>query len=183
MGKAAGAGSGPYGTGGSKLAPAGGGGPGGAARERPHRERGFTMLELVCVLALLALLMGLVLPGMQRSWQRGRERASLRQLASTLRVARSEAATLHRRIRVFLDLDTNRYRLEESGQQGQMAGMRLVEAHLVWQDAFKRQGYIAFYGDGSSSGGQVTLVDSLGRRHWVGVETITGKVTLKSGGT
>lgn len=185
MEKATGAGSGPRGTGKSREARAGEN-PAILGRfflKRSRGERGFTLLELICVLALLALLTGLVLPGLQRSWQRGQARASLRQLAATLRLARSEAATRHRRLRVFLDLDSNRYRLEESDRQGELTGLRLTQASLVWQDPFKRQGYIAFYGDGSSSGGNLALVDSTGRRHLVEVEIITGKVSLKADGT
>lgn len=151
--------------------------------KRSQGERGFTLLELVCVLALLSLLMGLVLPALQRDWQRGVERARLRQLASTLRLARSEAATLNRRLRVFLDLDSNRYRLEGTNQQGELRGFRPVEASLVWQDPFKRHGYIVFYGDGSSSGGGLTLLDSTGQRYLVEVEIITGKVSLRADGT
>lgn len=145
-------------------------------------ESGFTLLELVVVLALMALILGLVLPGLQRSWKRERDRANLRQLAVVLRTARSEAATLRQRVRVFLDVNSGRYRLEGSQRRGQVTGMRLAEAHLVWQDFTKRQGYIAFYGDGSSSGGKLTLVDPTGQRQVLEVEVITGKVTLKAEG-
>ena len=144
-------------------------------------ERGFTMLELVCVLALLALITGLVMPGLQRAWKRERDRASLRQLAIALRTARSEAATRRQRVRLFLDLQTGQYRLEGSPQVGELSGMRLSEASLVWQDPFKRNGYIAFYGDGCSSGGKLTLIDTAGQRHLLEVEIITGKVSLKAG--
>jgi len=143
-------------------------------------ERGFTMLELVCVLALLALIMGLVMPGLSRAWKRERDRASLRQLAIALRTARSEAATRRQRVRLFLDLKNGQYRLEGSKQQGELSGMRLTEASLVWQDPFKRNGYIAFYADGCSSGGKLTLIDTAGRRHLLKVEVITGKVGLKA---
>jgi general secretion pathway protein H len=146
-------------------------------------EQGFSLLELVAVLALLALFLGLVVPGLYRSWERERVRASLRDLMLALRAARSVAATQHQRIRVFLDLETGAYRLEGSSRGGQWpAGMRLADAHLVWQNPEKRQGYIAFYGDGSSSGGYLALVDPAGRRYSLDVEIITGKVTLKGGG-
>jgi general secretion pathway protein H len=142
-------------------------------------ERGFTMLELVCVLMLLALIMGLVMPGLLRAWQRERDRASLRQLAVALRTARSEAATRRLRVRLFIDLKTGVYRLEGGTQRASVSGMRLTEASLVWQDPFKRNGYFAFYADGSSSGGHLTLVDPAGQKHIVEVAVITGKVSLR----
>ncbi len=135
--------------------------------------------------ALVAgLMMGLVIPGMYGAWKREREKASLRQLMITLRTARSVAATRHQRVRVFLDLGAGRYRVEGTSRAGALSrGFRLGEAHLVWQDKEARQGYIAFYGDGSSSGGYLALVDERGLRQFLDVEIITGRVTLKTGGS
>ena len=150
---------------------------------RPPGTGGFTLLELMVVLGLMALIMALVLPGLHRSYQRERDRASLRRLVVALRAARSEAATTCRRVRFFLDLRTGQYRLEGSPQRGQLTGMQLSEARLVWQDQMKQHGYIAFYGDGSSSGGRLRLVDPAGQHYVVEVEVITGRVALKSGET
>ena len=147
-------------------------------------QKGFSLLELVVVMALLTLVMGLVVPGMYGTWNRERERASLRELMSTLRAARSLAATRHQRVRVFLDLGAGSYRLEGAPRAGQLSpGFRLGDAHLVWQDRDARQGYIAFYGDGSSSGGRLMVTDARGKRQVMDVEIITGKVSLKLAGT
>jgi general secretion pathway protein H len=145
-------------------------------------QKGFTLLELVVVLALLALMMGLVVPNMYGSWQRERDRAGLRQLLTTMRSARSIAATRHQRVRVFLDLGAGRYQLEGSSRQGDLSRFRLGEAHLVWQDREARRGYIAFYGDGTTSGGYLALVDRGGKAQIIDVEVITGKVSLRSAG-
>ncbi len=56
-------------------------------------QAGFTLLELMAVLALMTLLMGLVLPSLLSSWEREKNRAALRGLATALRTARSEAVT------------------------------------------------------------------------------------------
>jgi general secretion pathway protein H len=153
-------------------------------RGRPAREqRGFTLLELVVALGLLTLMMGLVAPNIYGSWQRERERAGVRQLVTTLRSARSVAATRHRRVRVFLDLATGRCQLEGSSRPVDLSrGFRLGEAHLVWEDREARRGYIAFYGDGTSSGGYLSLVDRGGKVQVIEVEILTGKVSLKSAG-
>lgn len=159
----------------------GAGGSCGRGRKRTtqSQQAGFTLLELIVVLALLALLMGLVLPGLQRTVTKERERANLRQLATVLRLARSQAASTRQRIRVFLDVKTEQYWLEGSNRQGVLAGMRLQDPRLVWQDPTRQRGYIAFYGDGSSSGGKLILVDRTGRRYHLEVEIITGRVSLK----
>ena len=152
-------------------------------RRGPQAEGGFTLLELIVVMGLMTLIMALVLPGLRQSYVRERDRASLRRLVAALKVARSEAATDRKRVRVFLDLKTGQYRLEGSAAPGQLTGMTLSDASLVWQDHQKQHGYVAFYSDGSSSGGRLKLVDPAGQPHVVEIEMVTGRVSLKSGET
>ena len=83
-------------------------------------------------------------------------------------------------MRFFLDLKTGRYWVEGSVQIGQLTGWSLAGAHLVWQNPERSQGYIAFYGDGSSSGGKLALVEATGRRFLLEVKPITGKVSLST---
>jgi general secretion pathway protein H len=152
----------------------------GAAGDANGAEAGFTLLELLAVLFLMALLLGLVMPSLLHSWQREKNRATLRELATTLRTARSEAVTRGRKVRVFLDLKTGRYRVEGSARRGALTGVSLTDAVLVWHNQDKSQGYIAFFGDGSSSGGQLALMEPTGRRYLLEVAPITGKVVLGS---
>jgi general secretion pathway protein H len=144
-------------------------------------QAGFTLVELLAVLALMGLLLGLVLPNLLRSWEREKNRASLREFTATLRVARSQAVTTGRKVRLFLNLKTSRYRLEGSAWEGALTGVSLGNASLVWQNPEKSQGYIAFFGDGSSSGGKLALVEPGGRRSLLEVEPITGKITWGTG--
>lgn len=139
---------------------------------------GFTLLELLAVLALLALLMGLVLPGLLRSWEKAGVRANLRQFSLALRLARSEAVTRGNRVRLFLSLPDSSYSVENTSTRGDLRGLKLEGVRLVWQDQEKNVGYVAFYGDGSSSGGRIILVEPTGQRHLVQVQPITGRVDL-----
>jgi general secretion pathway protein H len=159
--------------------------PGARRRERGsdpegRAQAGFTLLELMAVLLLMGLIMGLVLPSLLRGWEREKNRATLRGLTVALRTARSEAVTEHRKVRVWLDLKTGQYRLEGSEAGGVLTGMSLADASLVWQNPEHSQGYIAFFGDGSSSGGRLALVEASGRRHLLEVKPITGKVSLRN---
>jgi general secretion pathway protein H len=143
-------------------------------------EAGFTLLELMAVLVLMTLLLGLVLPSLFRSWEREKSRAALRGLAVALRTARSEAVTEGHRTRLFLDLKTGRFWLEGSERAGRLTGLGLADAKLVWQNPGRSQGYIAFYGDGSSSGGQLVLTEATGHRNLLEIKPITGKVSLST---
>jgi len=147
--------------------------PGGAGD-----QAGFTLLELMAVLVLVALLLGLVLPGLFKSWEREKTRAALRGLATALRTARSEAVTESRRTRLFVNLRDGRYWLEGASRAGLLTGLGLADAQLVWQNPERSQGYIAFYGDGSSSGGRLVLQEATGRKNLLEVKPITGKVSL-----
>ncbi len=146
-------------------------------------QKGFTFLELLTVLALMALLLGLVTPTFYRGWERERLRATLRELSATLRVARSVAVTEGARKRVFVDLDQGRYWLEGTGRQGRLPpGSRVAQASLVWQDPSHRLGYISFFSDGASSGGRLELEGPRGGRYVLSVDTVTSKVSLGEGG-
>lgn len=146
-------------------------------------ERGFTFLELLTVLALMALLLGLVAPTFYRAWERERVRGSLREFSAVLRLARSVAVTERTRIRVFVDLDQGRYWLEGTRRGGRLPpGTRIAQAALVWPEQGRRLGYVAFFGDGASSGAKLDLEDPGGRMYTVYVDIVTSRVTLGAGG-
>jgi general secretion pathway protein H len=152
-----------------------------SARRPAGAATGFSLLEMLIVLSLMTLVLGLVVPSMYRNWKREKDRAAVRQLSAILRLARSTAITQHQRVRVFVDVNAGRYLLEKPRQVGELAGMSVTDPHLVWPGADRRRGYIAFYGDGTSSGGRLALVGPAGQRHVIEVEIITGKVTVKNG--
>lgn len=131
----------------------------------------------------MALLLGLVAPTFYRSWERERVRGSLRDLGAVLRLARSIAVTERVQTRVYVDLEQGRYWLEGKGRAGRLpAGTRIAQASLVWPERGRTLGYIAFYGDGASSGARLDLEGPGGRRFTVYVDIITGKATLGTAG-
>lgn len=131
------------------------------------------------MLAILALLIGLVSPSLYRGLERERFRAALRSFNAVLRLARSVAVTERQRVRVFVDLERGGWWLEGGGRSGTWpAGTRVAQASLVWPDRSQRQGYIAFYPDGSSSGGQLELLDRRGAHYLLKVDIVTSRVDV-----
>jgi general secretion pathway protein H len=149
----------------------------------PHkRERGFTLLELMVVLALLTLLIGLVLPGLLKSYHREQQRANLRGFLTVVRTARSEAVSRRQKVRLAVDCNTGQYHLEGFAASGVLDGLSPEHPRLVREDGDRTKGSIIFYPDGSSSGGKLVIRDATGREYVVEVDTITGKVSLRTTG-
>jgi general secretion pathway protein H len=147
------------------------------------RNRGFTFLELLAVLAILALLVGLVSPRLYGGLERERFRAALRGFAAGLRLARSAAVTDRRPVRVLVNLEEGRWWLEGGARGGGWPpGTRITDATLVWPDDGRRLGYLVFYPDGSSSGGRLILTDGRGRSYAVSLDIITSRVEIGAGG-
>ena len=73
------------------------------------RRAGFTLLELVVVLFILALVTALVAPAFSRSFGQAQLKASTRDLAALCRFARTQAITSQGILEVVLDRRTNSY--------------------------------------------------------------------------
>ncbi|MGH7398464.1 MAG: prepilin-type N-terminal cleavage/methylation domain-containing protein, partial [Candidatus Rokuibacteriota bacterium] len=70
-------------------------------------RRGYTLIEVVVVLLVLALAAGLVAPSVGRSVDALRTRAAVAGVASFLRAARTQAITREVRCEVRVDRDTH----------------------------------------------------------------------------
>src|ERR1700756_5268672 len=84
-----------------------------------HRSRakGVTLLELLIVLALLALVAGMVLPTFGNGAPTSELKSAARQLAAGLRIARSEAVTEKRETFLTLDLEGRRFKIDREARE------------------------------------------------------------------
>ena len=127
-----------------------------------HRESGYTLLEMIVVLAILGLMLGIVvLRGPMHSPRLDTE-AATRELAGALRVARGRAIAQDQSVSVLLAADGY-----------QVDGMA---AHALPADvSLSGNRVISFAPDGSSSGGTV-VVQASNIRMVVAVNWLTGHV-------
>ena len=126
---------------------------------------GFTLIEMVVVLAVLALALGLVLThGPVRS-QRLELDSAARQVAGALRLARSRAIAQERP--VSFALDARGYSLDRG-------------APVIWGAAVSPGGnrLVVFTPDGGSSGGLIVLREG-DRAVAIGVDWLTGRVVVR----
>ncbi len=87
----------------------------GAPRASPRstgKGRGFSLLELMVVLSLLAILSAMIVPQFASGYQDAILRAAGREVLSVMNLAYSEAVSLHRPHRLRFDVSEGRYWLE-----------------------------------------------------------------------
>lgn len=132
---------------------------------RVRASAGFTLIEMLVVLAVLALVLGLVIThGPVRS-QRLELDAAARQVTGALRLARSRAIADERTV-VFA-LDAGGYRLDR-------------DAPTTWSGNVSPRGdrLVVFTPDGGSSGARIVLDDGE-RAVAIGVDWLTGRVVVR----
>jgi general secretion pathway protein H len=144
----------------------------------PAPPPGFTLLELLVVMAVLSLLLTTVPPLLSRALPGAELRGAAQQVTAGLRQARGRAIATGRDTALVLDLEARWFQVEGVQRRRPLpegVGLRLTTAES--EVAARRRGRVRFYPDGSSSGGRIILARA-GRRWVVDVDWLTGRVTL-----
>jgi len=139
---------------------------------------GFTLLELLVVLVLMAMIYALATPVISSGLPGAELKSAARQLAAGLRKARSQAVT--RKEEAALTLDVEQHHFEVSGDKRSYALPDKLEISLYTaQSELLRDkvGAIRFYPDGSSTGGRITVAAGE-RKYHVNVDWLTGQVAI-----
>jgi general secretion pathway protein H len=142
------------------------------------RAAGFTLVELLVVLAIAAAAVGIALPQFSRLAAVGGLKSETRTLAALLRSARSDAIAHHAERSLLIDVRNRAYRFEPAGRTHRLrpgVEVALIAAHTEVRDV--EAAAVRFFADGSSSGARVTLA-SASARYIVDVDWLTGRVAI-----
>jgi general secretion pathway protein H len=144
-------------------------------------EPGFTLFEVLVVLAIIGLVTAVVAPVLFRGLAGTEARTVAYEIAAALRQARSEAAAQNVDVAVVFDLSGHAFAVERSRPRAVPEGVaiELYAASVEQLDA--ATGGIRFFPDGSATGGQVTIGEGE-TRYNVDVDWLTGRVSVGEAG-
>ena len=144
-----------------------------------RRARGFTLVELLVVMAIAAVVMTAVPTLFSAAFPGLEMKSAARRTAATLRLARESAIRRGEETTVLVDLE--QHRLTLAGYRAlslpERLSLRLDAASSELID--EQRGTIRFFPDGSSTGGRLVLSHD-GHGYQVGVAWLTGRIELDS---
>ena len=142
------------------------------------RSRGLTLLEVLIVLALMAIVAGFVIPMFGGPISTSELRASARQLAAGLRLARSEAVSERRETFLVLDVAGKRFKVDRNPKEHVLPSRVELKLFTAQKDLVSGTvGSIRFFPDGGSNGGRITVASGA-RKFDVDVDWLTGRVAI-----
>ena len=144
-----------------------------------RRFTGFTLLEVVIVLALGAIIYAVVLSGPLGKASAADLKSAARSLASGLRTAQTTAMSTRRDALLTLDMDSREFLATGEQQSHRLPDnidVKLFTAQAEVTSA--KRGSIRFYPDGSSTGGRITVASGE-RKYLVDVDWLTGRVSIE----
>ena len=143
-------------------------------------ERGFTLLEMVCVIAIVAMVAAVLLPLVPRNTSRARLQAYAIEAASLLKADRNVAIRLATEVSTLVDTSSRAIRSGATAELIRIPDDVRFEA-LLPQSCRQRAApsTISFFADGMSCGGVIALT-RLNSSYEIRVNWLTGRVEIVS---
>ena len=144
-----------------------------------NAEDGFTLFELLVVLAVIALAAALVAPMFGTGTSPGEIRALTREVAAELNLARSTAIRTGAEVAFVVDVETPSFRVGRDAPSKTLPSDIVLDLKTARSQRIdKSKAAILFYPDGSATGGRLRL-EREGVGATVRVEWLTGRVEVE----
>jgi general secretion pathway protein H len=139
---------------------------------------GFSLIELLLVIIIIAagsVMIVRFVGGGTPTWEL---KGGARKVAAAMRMARSDALTTRKETTVTIDLERREFLVSGDSRTHALPPRAEVKLFTADQEVISQtQGAIRFYGDGSSTGGRVTISEGE-RKFEVDVDWLTGRVRI-----
>ena len=143
-----------------------------------NQHRGFTLIELMVVMVIIALIMGLVATSMSKSISGAEARAASRKLVTSLRYTRARAI-IEKQEQVFeVDTENRSYQAPGRKQIELPEGVDVTVTTARSEMTSEAISGIRFFPDGGSTGGHIELTVN-DREYRVNVAWLTGETKLE----
>lgn len=170
-----------------------------------HGPGGFTLMEMMVVLVLIAILTATIIPEMKGTFEDTLLRSTGRDLVNVIELASSRAISLNQTLRVRLDAISGRYQIERhvrqsaaedfeplkdvAGGKGNLDKRISVQIFRLAGDSSAtaageealvpdEEQALTFYPDGTADSALIELKDRAGFRLGLRVNAITSRVTI-----
>jgi general secretion pathway protein H len=141
-------------------------------------DAGFTLLEVICVVAIIAMLAAITLPGIPRGTSTARLESYAIETASLLKADRTAAIRRRTQIATEVDVGTRSVRSGATGRVVRLPDDVTFDAALATRCNQRPAGFsISFFASGMSCGGTIALT-RLGIGYQVRVNWLTGGVEI-----
>jgi general secretion pathway protein H len=144
-----------------------------------NSESGFTLIEMLAVLAILALAVSFSAPLLSKGSDGLRLETASSELEAALRATRSAAIVRHQVMTLLIDVYRRKF---SSAVVSQQAFAPDIDAKLMFAAGIRSassDGGFEFFPDGSSTGGDITL-SLRGKRTKICVDWLTGGIRRES---
>jgi general secretion pathway protein H len=147
------------------------------------RERGFTLLEMVCVIALIAMIAAVLLPFVPRHTSRSRLQAYALEAATLLKADRNAAIRRRAEVSTLVDAPSRAIRSGATAQIVHIPDDVRFDT-LLPQTCRQRTALstISFFADGMSCGGTIALA-RFDTAYEIRVNWLTGRIEIVSRST
>ena len=139
-------------------------------------SRGFSLIEIVAVIFLIALAVGAVSISFSKSMSGAKVQAATRDMIAALRYTRGQAIVKGKESTFDLDIANNSYQAPGRSMVQLPKNMRLALYTADQEIINETTGRIRFFPDGASTGGHISVL--MERVEWrINVDWLTGAVT------
>ena len=167
-----------------------------ASRDRRH---GFSLIELMVVLLLIAVMSAMIIPAMHGTYEDALLRSTARRLIDVMNLANSRAVTLNQTFQVRLNTTDGKYLLEPARKAPSMAPAQLAPFEGVFDKRISvvlrnplalsapeaedeedrpHAGKISFYPDGTADNRVLLLRDRDGFQLALRINPVTARVHI-----